>query len=154
MYNPVQVASRLINLGMQSGNPLTHMQLQKLTYIAHGYHLAITGAPLLNEPVAAWKYGPVIPAMYDAFKAFGNSGIKVPPDVVSNNLDTRSLNIIDAVYNIYGQNDGIKLSELTHRPGTPWSQSYNGYMFTVIPNETIKNYYKGLISNQVDCNGL
>lgn len=60
MYSPVQIANKFITLGNQHHNPLTHMQLQKLTYIAHGYYLALTGKPLLNECVSAWKYGPVI----------------------------------------------------------------------------------------------
>ena len=154
MYNPVQIANRFINLGMQAGKPLTHMQLQKLTYIAHGFHLALTDTPLLNEPVSAWKYGPVIPGMYDAFKGFGNKGVVLPPEAALSALDPKAQNIVDAVFSIYGKNDGIALSELTHRSGTPWSNAYNGSMSTVIPNEIIKSYYKDLISKQGNCNGL
>ncbi|MCZ5581375.1 DUF4065 domain-containing protein [Escherichia coli] len=86
MYSPVQIANKFITLGNQHHNPLTHMQLQKLTYIAHGYYLALTGKPLLNECVSAWKYGPVIPGMYDAFKDYGNkpvTNVAVAPLVAS-----------------------------------------------------------------------
>ncbi|MFW7226169.1 MULTISPECIES: Panacea domain-containing protein [unclassified Serratia (in: enterobacteria)] len=155
MYNPVRIANKFVALAVQAGESLTHMQLQKLTYIAHGYFLALTDSPLLNEPVSAWKYGPVIPGMYDSFKVFGNRGIPAPVNAVQDNLDPKAEAVIEAVYRIYGKNDGITLSELTHRPGTPWCDTYNGRQSsTVISNEAIQTYYKNLMSKQGQCNGL
>jgi uncharacterized phage-associated protein len=130
------------------------MQLQKLTYIAHGYHLALTGRPLLNVPVSAWKYGPVIPSLYDVFKDNGRSGITVPPVACGGVLDADAGVIIDAVYAAYGKHDGRILSELTHRAGTPWSNTYSEYTSTVIPDEAIKSYYMRLISKEDSCKGL
>ncbi|OXV01153.1 Panacea domain-containing protein [Klebsiella pneumoniae] len=156
MYSPVQVANRFVMLGNQQQNPLTHMQLQKLTYIAHGYYLAFTGRPLLNELVSAWKYGPVIPGMYDAFKNYGNRPVIAPamtPQGMTT-MDAQAEGVIGAVYQYYGGKDGIELSTLTHMPGTPWSQAYNGFSSTIIPNDTIKSYYDGLVAKQPTCRGL
>nr|ELR5042118.1 SocA family protein [Providencia stuartii]ELR5083250.1 SocA family protein [Providencia stuartii]ELR5114953.1 SocA family protein [Providencia stuartii] len=155
MYNPVQIARKFIALAALSGKQLTHMQLQKLTYIAHGYSLAILNRPLLSEPVSAWKFGPVIPGMYDTFKQFGNKGI--PFDLGAScipELDSQSESIIDGVYATYGDKDGIALSSLTHQPGTPWSKAYNGYMSTVISDDLIKSYYTNLVFEQNGCKGL
>ncbi|HGN0868473.1 TPA: Panacea domain-containing protein [Providencia alcalifaciens] len=157
MYNPVQIARRFIVLAASAGHQLTHMQLQKLTYIAHGYSLAILDRPLLNEPVSAWKFGPVIPGMYDTFKQFGNRGIPIDLGLVSMNatdIDSQAESIIEGVYATYGGKDGIALSSLTHQPGTPWSEAYNGYMSTVIPNDLIKSYYNNLVFEQSNCKGL
>lgn len=154
MYSPIQVASRFIILGMRAGVPLTHMQLQKLTYIAHGFHLAIKGQPLLNVPVSAWRYGPVIPSLYDAFKNYGRYGITMPPTGCADSFDSDARMIIDGVYGAYGSNDGRTLSELTHRVGTPWSNTYDELTTTIIPDEAIKTYYLGLISKKSSCNGL
>lgn len=155
MYNPALIARKFIDLAAKSGQQLTHMQLQKLTYIAHGYSLAILNRPLLNEPVSAWKYGPVIPSMYDVFKHFGNKGI--PSNMGLSfvpRLNSQDEEIISAVYSTYGDKDGIELSSLTHRAGTPWSEAYNGFMSTVIPNNLIQDYYHQLILMRDECNGL
>lgn len=156
MYSPVQIANAFVLQGLQHGRPLTHMQVQKLVYIAHGYYLALTGRPLLNELVSAWKFGPVIPGMYDAFKYYGNRSITSPamsPYGVTA-LDPQAISVINAVFKFYGDKDGIELSMLTHKPGTPWSQAYDGFNSTIIPNPVIKQYYDNLLKNQQDCGGL
>ncbi|HDU2394374.1 Panacea domain-containing protein [Klebsiella quasipneumoniae subsp. similipneumoniae] len=156
MYSPVQVANAFVVQSLQHNKALTHMQVQKLAYIAHGYYLALTGRPLLNELVSAWKYGPVIPGMYDAFKNYGNkpiTSLAMSPYGYAQ-LDPQAESVIGAVYKFYGDKDGIELSQLTHMPGTPWSQAYDGYRSTIISNEVIRDYYDNLLKNQQACSGL
>ena len=57
---------------------LTQMQLLKLTYIAHGWNLAVNGEPLVSEPVEAWNYGPVIRDLYNHIRFYGSDPIKRP----------------------------------------------------------------------------
>src|SRR5215510_7158653 len=59
------------NWFLDLGQPLTPMKLQKLVYFAHGWSLALTGVPLIKDAVEAWRYGPVIPALYHEFKHNG-----------------------------------------------------------------------------------
>ena len=54
------------------GGNLTLLQILKMTYLSHGYTLAITGKPLIYNKVEAWKYGPVIPIVYNALSKYGN----------------------------------------------------------------------------------
>src|SRR6476619_3832573 len=54
---------------------LTQMQLQKLTYIAHGWNLALNERRLVSDELEAWDYGPVYPMLYDHAKYFGKSPI-------------------------------------------------------------------------------
>ncbi|WP_366513810.1 type II toxin-antitoxin system antitoxin SocA domain-containing protein [Planktotalea sp.] len=44
------------------------MKLQKLVYIAYGWHLALSGKKLFTEEIEAWKHGPVVPSLYHEFK--------------------------------------------------------------------------------------
>lgn len=155
MYSSIQVANRFINLARSRGGALTHMQLQKLAYIAHGFYLAITNRPLLNEPVSAWTYGPVIPGMYDAFKNYRDYPItETSPEPLTAPIDPQAEAIINAVFLNYGDKNGIQLSQLTHMPETPWSMAYNGLNNTIIPNEQIRQYYQRLMTNRQGCNGL
>ncbi|MGI9346016.1 MAG: Panacea domain-containing protein, partial [Gammaproteobacteria bacterium] len=47
-------------IGLEPG--VSHLKLQKLTYCAYGWYFIDfpdTNHPLVNEPVRAWKFGPV-----------------------------------------------------------------------------------------------
>ena len=76
-HTALQVANRIIELGRSKHPPqyYTPMQLLKLVYIAHGWTLGICATPLITEQVEAWKYGPVIPDLYQHVKKYGSSSI-------------------------------------------------------------------------------
>lgn len=156
MVSAISVANEFIRLGKEEGNFFTPMQLLKLVYIAHGWMLGFFGKPLINEKVEAWRYGPVIPELYQKVKSYGR-------DKVRNEISARSIfshtslseeekSVIHFVYKKYGKLDGIKLSMITHQKDTPWSDifSHEGWG-DVIPNELIQNHYVNL-TNQVLAN--
>lgn len=46
--------------------------MQKLLYVAHGWHLALYDAPLIaDEYLEAWQYGPAYASVYYEFRDFG-----------------------------------------------------------------------------------
>ena len=49
---------------------ITNMKLQKLMYYAQAWHLAVIGDELFSDDFQAWIHGPVIPALYDKYKAY------------------------------------------------------------------------------------
>ncbi len=132
------------------------MQLIKLVYIAHGWHLALQQQPLLDEPVEAWKFGPVIASLYHEFKTYGNSAIKekasefdfdenafVTPEL---DADERTRALLRRVWDVYSPMSGIQLSGLTHREGTPWDTVWNklgkkGRRHAIIPNDLIAKHF-------------
>ena len=126
------------------------MKLQKLVYYSHGWHLGIAGRSLINEQVQAWKYGPVIPALYHEFKEFGNSAISrdamelraktsskggsggffdfdyYAPDITSDSngpdADALARSLVQRIWELYGHLSPIQLSRMTHEAGSPWYQ--------------------------------
>ncbi|MFL7009790.1 hypothetical protein A1OS_20935 [Enterovibrio norvegicus] len=149
-YSPITVAKAFTLFAhTDGGKKLTHMQLQKLTYIAHGYKLALTQGqqPLITDNVNAWKFGPVIPSLYQALKSYGNGQV-IPliftPDDLPITPNDQAL--LKAIYDAYGVKGGVELSDLTHRQGTPWDQVWNGdngrnYQGAIIPDSLICQYY-------------
>jgi len=147
-YSSLIVANKLLEFARNDQQTLTPMQLIKLTYLSHGWMLAINGRPLLDEAIEAWQYGPVIPELYQAVRAFKSqpvTSIPVLPGVLQMSPDDESL--IKEVYDVYGKYDGLVLSALTHQPNTPWDIVWrsNGRSAT-ISNDLIENHFRSLAS--------
>lgn len=74
-YTAKAVANHLLDFGLTRKNEIPPLKMQKLVYISHGWHLALSdGKPLVSdEYVEAWPYGPVFPSVYHEFKHYGAS---------------------------------------------------------------------------------
>ena len=140
------VAVQILWIAHLRGRSFTPMQLLKLTYIAHGWTLGITGNPLFNDSVKAWKYGPVIPSVYHKYKKFGYSPISMKLKNLCDSFDNKSLAITERVVDAYGKYDGLYLSALTHQPDSPWdiTMRQTGEN-TTIPLKVIRDYYTALV---------
>ena len=145
------VANKLILRGVDDKNFLTPLQVVKLVYYCHAWMLAWENEPLIQQRVEAWKYGPVIADVYNSLKRYGKNPVHVPIDVPNERYNEIELDTMDTIYSHYGQYDGIQLSSMTHRPGSPWDQVWNasGFKFwrtflpqPTIPDELIKVYYR------------
>lgn len=143
-YELNTIANFFINKAHQSDcNDLTPMKLLKLVYIAHGWNLGIYNDPLFIEEVSAWKFGPVIRPLYDRVKIYRSNPIKEPLPSIAEEIDSRDLELLEAVWKKYGALDGITLSHITHQPGSPWSQTWdaNGWDL-IIPTNLIRDHYR------------
>lgn len=170
-YDARAIANYFLERARREGKTLDQMKIQKLVYLANGWHLAIKGEPLIDEQVEAWRYGPVIQSLRDSFRQYGGQPIdalasylvprvgvnmfdaieEVVPKIDTANppdLDfVRAL--LDRVWTVYGKYTGIQLSNMTHEPGTPWDQvntKYGGEIpkGTDIPVELIRDHFRGL----------
>ncbi|MDJ1470923.1 DUF4065 domain-containing protein [Cytophagaceae bacterium DM2B3-1] len=133
MYSSAAIANYFLAKGKADNKPLSPMKLQKLMYFAYGWYLATTNQRLFNEMIEAWRYGPVIPSVYEAFRHFGNSNITEPmpdfntPVAKSGINDETAQQILDVVWYVYSDLSAIALSNLTHEKGTPWYKIYEQY---------------------------
>ena len=162
----VEIANEFIRRAIADKHPLTQMQLQKLVYIAHGWNLAINGAPLTIDSPQAWEYGPVYRELYSALSRYGRGPVvrevvnsetmlgafDVGPEadkVAVADLTEAELAVITRVYRDYSKFHAYQLSALTHRENTPWTQVYdrgNG-KFEDIPDGLIKEHFVALAHN-------
>lgn len=106
--------------------------------------LEILIAVLLNEPVEAWRYGPVVPSVYHTYKSFRGSAITTPTVERTDRFDHNQDELIKVVVDAYADYTPLELSTITHQAGTPWQQVYRDGRGerTIIPNELIQSYYK------------
>ena len=151
MYFATTIAYVFIKRGINEGNPVNQMKLQKMIYFAHGYHLIVHKKPLIRELFQAWKYGPVVSSVYHACKLYGSEDINDPcyfiksigeePDL--NKLDSDAINTIQITWSALKDVSGIVLSNWTHNSkGSPWVKYYiDGVNDIPIPNKDIEEYF-------------
>lgn len=166
-YPAIAIANFFIEAAKKSGG-VTPMKLQKLIYYAHGWHLALTGKPLIKERVEAWKYGPVIPSIYHEFKNQGEEPVTEPAvdfDWVNGNLgdlldtemttprvppDSDAIPLLNRIWEVYGKKySGVQLSNATHVAGTPWYITWEerggkDRQGTDISEDLIKNHFDAM----------
>lgn len=129
-------------------NDLTEIQIQKLTYYAYAWSLALNDKRLFEESPQAWIHGPVFRTLYDSMKELSfyeineYSTINIP----------ENKRFLDMIYRLYGKYTGIQLENMTHME-TPWKNARIGLK----PNERstkelsdkdISEYYKGLLTSE------
>lgn len=156
-YSAYAVANAFLQRAEARGlTGMSPMKLQKLLYFAQAWHLKIRGEPLLDDNFARWQHGPVIPAIYHEFKAFGSKPISRKattlameafgyggdnvPTIPSH--DVSAWNLVDTVLSRYGHIDANTLSNMTHLNGSAWAkQGPDGSVIThneIIQDTTIQ----------------
>lgn len=136
---------------------ITPMKMQKLIYFLHGWHLAITGQPVISEEFRAWQYGPVEENLYHILKKYRGSPIdaylkeeqggKEVALAVSKNEEMFH-KILDMVWEKYNHFSAIQLSSLTHKAEAPWDIVFNHRDdLATIPNNMIKQYFDKRIAH-------
>jgi uncharacterized phage-associated protein len=145
VYNSRAIANYLILKASQRGG-LDPLQIMKLTYIAHGFALAVTSRPLIEDDVEAWKHGPVIRNVYSMLPGGSARIVDVLGATGSADLGDDQRAVVDSVYENYGSLSGLYLSTLTHREGSPWDLTWRTYgQNAVIPQQVIHRHYKEIL---------
>lgn len=117
---------------------------------------------LISEPIQAWKYGPVIPTLYENLKVHGSR--RVVDNVQAHSRgqyfysrvaedEVEDLLFLNKIWEVYSQYTGTQLSAMTHAEGTPWDQVTKAYremgndipLGLEIPNKLIKQHYDGKV---------
>jgi uncharacterized phage-associated protein len=144
----LSVAQRLLEDCAEVGaGAVTPMQLIKLAYIAHGLMLGKHGAPLLDECVEAWEYGPVVPSVYRAVKRYKSSPVgSVDGADREFTFSADEAMVMKLTAKTYGNAAGTRLSAATHKPGTPWTQTWSKWGRNAdISNDLIEDFYRRLL---------
>lgn len=145
MYDARQIANWFILRADKDGRKLSIMQLLKLVYITHGWHLEMRGSPLFPNKIEAWRHGPVIPDVYHAFR---DQGVEVEKPIDCHkiaNFSAEYERLFEQIYKIYGSKDAFTLSEMTHVAGGPWdlATKTRGW-FAHISDDMILEHYQQL----------
>lgn len=164
-YSSAAVVNWILSKAFSTNSIIDHMKLQKLVYFSHGWFLVKYNAPLIDEFIEAWRYGPVVPTVYHEYKKFGNSFIPNSkyswmPELGVNNgktvfvykiippKDTNTVTLLDDIWSKYSQFNAKTLSDMTHKNHTlnPWKHYWemaerSNMRSMDIPNDKIREYF-------------
>jgi uncharacterized phage-associated protein len=143
-----EFARYLLDKTDKEGIKLNAMQIQKLTYICHGFFLA-NGIELISEIPRAWTYGPIYPSI--AFWLSANADVlNTPPSckkIIIDEIEKGEVkSIVDFVLDHFKGWTGMELSLWTHKPGSPWERAMlrTGKLDTRLDKNEIKNYFRAI----------
>ena len=109
----ITIASTMLNR-----KHLNSWQIQKSLFYGQALSLYLTGTVLFNDPIAAWKNGPVVPKVR---KAYQNNELQYFPKVNNDDVDTNY--ILQYVYKYFLKKTGQELRDLTHISGGAWEKT-------------------------------
>lgn len=133
-----EIANEFIRLGVAASRPLDQMQLQDLTYIAHGWCLAVTDQPLTGDRPEALADGPEYRLLAQALLAWGSKPVEdlIPAGSLwpvpikrtqvgdQSNLDSNDRDWVERIYQHYAMLDVVQLVPLTRQQATPWDRVF------------------------------
>ncbi|MBI2919196.1 MAG: DUF4065 domain-containing protein [Chloroflexi bacterium] len=126
----------------ESGERITNLKLQKLCYYAQGFSLAIFNERLFPEEIQAWKHGPVVEVLWREYNRYGYQPIPIPNDIDPDLYSEDVKDLLDEVYEVYGQFSAWKLRDMTHQE-PPWKEAAGG----IISIESMRQHFKTLVVN-------
>ena len=109
------------------GQKIDEMKLHKLMYFAQRESLIRTNEPLFDAEFQGWRFGPVLPALREVYKASDFA----PLEELELGEDQAAL---DAVFDEYAETDSWNLSLLSHGE-ICWKRSRKG----IAPHESSSN---------------
>ncbi len=142
MTSAIDIARYFLRLSDIEEEPegISNLKLQKLLYYAQSYYLAIFDEPLFEDQICAWTHGPVCPNVYHAFKHHGRNPIPLAADDLQDlTLAQDQIDLLNEVYQVYGQFSAWKLRNLTHED-LPWKDHQSAG--DEIPKAELKAYFK------------
>ena len=129
-FDPRAICNLILDEADRVGRPVTNLALQKLLYFAHGLYLIETRKPLVTGFFEAWRYGPVHPTAYHAFKSEGAKPIRMRAQLkeplaerrpVPPCSDEAVVGRVRRIVRTYGSMTPGRLVEVSHAKNAPWA---------------------------------
>lgn len=140
MYNVFDVAKYF--LAKESMSP---KKLQKMVYYAYGWTLALLNDSvealdfhLFSNRIEAWVHGPVIPDLYQEYRAYGWKDIPKLDTYTGEEFSSDTLDIIEQVWGAYGSLNANQLEMISHKEA-PWINARKGLPAYVATSNAISD---------------
>lgn len=157
-YDARAVANFFLDYAEEKKVKVTLLLVVKMIFYAHGWHLSHKHRPLIEQTFEAWTHGPVVRAVWEAFKGNGKAPLtgrakrlNVSENLyveVQDSIETEQAVFLRQIFDAYAHIDAFDLSNATHVPGSPWDQVWNAPNDAInigmkISNDEISKWFSG-----------
>lgn len=142
----IDLARRIINIGIRNGTPVSNLHLQKILYFVNLIFLQNNRLFLVDRTsFEAWMHGPVNPETYYQYSVYGGTPIhtqevETPFSMTNENgmplSDEENENVNQTILELIRINPWV-LVDYSHRVGGAWERTYNQRPFGAISPEFI-----------------
>ncbi|MBR6060810.1 MAG: DUF4065 domain-containing protein [Spirochaetales bacterium] len=147
MLSALDVAKYLLYIAFQNGDTITNLKMQKLLYYAQAWYMVNNeGKLLFADDIQAWKYGPVVPVVYQYFKEYNSYPIHydISEDDIAN-VPQHEREFLDEFAVEFFSVSATELVSMTHNEA-PWKTAYAKGINAVIDTNEMYNFYKALLN--------
>nr|DAO52241.1 MAG TPA: hypothetical protein [Caudoviricetes sp.] len=119
----LEVARYILTKCNKDGQPISNLQLQKMLYYIQYEFLTNYGKPLFDDDFEAWKFGPVIPAVYYEYSHMGAFRIGADYkdyDKILSEISKDEINTLNDIIVDKRDINAWKLVDNTHKSGKAW----------------------------------
>lgn len=85
VYTAMNIAAEVVRQYQKHKQPITNLKLQKVLYYVQMNALQKDGCALFEEDFQAWRHGPVLPGIYEAFRKYISGNIDYKDPVLTQN---------------------------------------------------------------------
>jgi uncharacterized phage-associated protein len=131
-YDAREIANFILDHADRRGVNITHLQLQKLLFFAHAWHLGSRKSRLIGQKFEAWQYGPVLRVVFDQLKSNGDKNINSRLMRVNKNSGKHEIarreiieetkKFLEDITDYYLQFSASELVQMSHEKGGPWEK--------------------------------
>ena len=129
-YDPRGAANLILSEAGRVAIHISHLTLHKFLYFAHGLSLIERQCPFVSGYFEAWRYGPVHPVVYSAFREAGSGPIEFVAQgrdaLTGQQRDLPEIEnpaarlLIQRVITGYGRLSPGRIVEIAHAKDGPW----------------------------------
>jgi uncharacterized phage-associated protein len=126
-YSAKTIANTMMDIMRKNEQDIDKFKIAKMVYFAHCLWLQAFEKPLIDEPIIAYEFGPVIMSLY--YCKNNNNYIKESryidgklelfiPKIPEE--DEETIEFINETCRIYGNFDNYQMMKIIHSSGSPW----------------------------------
>ncbi len=139
MYDAIDVARYVINYCNEKGYPISNLRLQKVLYFIQANFIMKTGRICFVDDMECWRYGPVVPAIYRAFRKFCSDSISLP-SFKKTNINETDQDLINEVIESTSKKTPNQLVGITHMQ-SPWKDNYEPNKQKILPISSMYEFF-------------
>ena len=136
-HSPIAIAKIITTVA-----PASNLHMQRLVYIAHGYHLAVLKQPLIDDVFEATQWGPMCWSLYDHVKHFGRHPITI--EGFDEPISAETVLLVTKVADLYKNYTSGDLFDLCFEKDGPCWKRYCSPLHVIAENDLMIYFSKKL----------